>query len=101
MPTLYQVVDAVLARALGGFLDAHFRKLPGVYIGCLPRTQTLEVAAGVSLMFDKGRGNFSRACAESDIANVRLLAGVGGTENRVSWPRLPERRCVKCVVQQK
>ena len=82
MSSLVQIADAVVAERLNAMIDRMFQPVYGLYEGAVPGSQTLDIAHGVQLMFEKSGDDLGRgAAAESDIrsfydelALVRLLS---------------------------
>ena len=53
LPVVMQVLDVIIAGRLGGFLDSVFLPLQDVWEGAQPRTQVLDIAAGLSALIEK------------------------------------------------
>jgi hypothetical protein len=70
LPAMLELADVLLADMLVPYIEHAFPPHPGILVGAVPGTQTLEVAAGLQTVVEKSldsKGN--GAVADVDIAN--------------------------------
>ena len=68
LPSVMQVLDAVLLDAYENLLSVILPAVPGCFVGARPRTQCLDIAHGLQTVIEKGLDNFGAAAvAQADI----------------------------------